>query len=132
MALTAAEAFELSKWFRDLSNELANYRAKEWNSLSNDQRQSLEDAEWRLLNAANELTTAAVGLTLDESEGGFNKLQGSTARAREAIKTLHTVAKVIDIATAAVGLAAAIASKDVGAIGKNAKSLYDAATTDVA
>lgn len=132
MALTSAEAFALSQWFRDLSNELASYRTRAWNTLSDDQRQSLEEAEWKLLNAANELTTAAVGLTLDESEASFERLRESTERAKGAVKTLQTVRKGINVATAAVGLAAAILSKDPGAIGKNAKSLYDAATADVA
>jgi len=132
MALTSAEAFTLSQWFRDLSNELARYRTREWNTLSNDQRQGLEEAEWRLLNAANEFTTAAVGLTLDESEASFEKLKNSTERAKGAIKTLQTVGKVITVATAAVGLAASILSKDVGAIGRNATSLYNAATAAAA
>ena len=131
MALTSAEAFTLSQWFRDLSNELARYRTREWNTLSNDQRQKLEEAEWGLLNAANEFTTAAVGLTLDESEASIEKLKDSTERAKGAIKTLQTVGKVITVATSAVGLAAAILSKDPGAIGKNAKVLYDAATSGV-
>lgn len=132
MTLTSAEAFALSQWFRDLSNELASYRTKEWNTLSDDQRQSLEEAEWRLLNAANELTTQAVGLTLDESEASFEGLRESTERAKGAVKTLQTVRQVVNVATAAVGLTAAILSKDPGAIGKNAKLLYDAATPDVA
>ena len=127
MTVTSAEAFALSQWFRDLSIELGNYRTKEWNNLSESQRQSFEDAEWKLLNAANEFTTAAVGLTLDESEASLGKLKECTEQAKEAVKTLQTVRKAINVATAAVGLAAAILSKDLGAIGKNAKSLYDAA-----
>jgi hypothetical protein len=38
---------------------------------------------------------------------------------------------VIGVATAAVGLAAAIASKDPGAIAKNTQGLIAAATADV-
>ena len=132
MGLTSAEARTLSKWFLDLSTELNKYRNNTWDNLSSEQRQSLKDAMEDLLNASSELATAAVGLTLDESETGFNKLKESSKRAKEAIKTLRTVDKVITVATAAVGLAAAIASKDVGAIGKNAKSLYDAATSGTA
>ncbi len=127
-----ADAFALFQWFRDLFIELGNYRAKAWNNLSESQRQALEDAGWKLLNGANELTTAAVGLTLDESETSFDKLKESSERATEAVKTLKTVAKVVTVATAAVGLTAAILSKDSGAIGKNAKALYDAATSETA
>ena len=55
-------------------------------------------------------------------------MQGAAATAEKAVKTLKEVRKVITIATAAVGLAAAIASKDPGAIAKNAKAVLDAAT----
>jgi len=44
------------------------------------------------------------------------------------VKTLNDVRKVITVATASVGLAAAIVSKDPGAIAKNAKAVFDAAT----
>lgn len=132
MALTSAEAFALSQWFLNLSTELRNYRTKEWDNLDGEQRQRLKDAAEELLNASSELSTAAVGLILDESETSFNTLKKSSERAKEAIKTLQTVGKVINVATAAVGLAAAILSKDPGAIGKHAKSLYDAATAGVA
>ena len=53
---------------------------------------------------------------------------GAKARAAKAVKTLKEVRKVITIAAAAVGLAAAIASKDPDAIAKNAKAVLDAAT----
>ncbi len=132
MTLTSAEARTLSKWFLDLSAELRNYRTTKWNNLDGEQRQRLKDAAEELLNASSELSTAAVGLTLDESEISFDALKESSERAKEAIKTLQTVGKVINVATAAVGLAAAIASKDVGAIGKNAKSLHNAATAGIA
>lgn len=131
MSLTSAEAFTLSQRFRDLLEELGEFRVNEWKYLTDDQRQALEVAEGELLKAANDLNTTAVGLVLDETEVSVDALNESTERAKGAIKTLKTVGKVITIATAAAGLAAAIASKDVRAIGKNAKSLYDAATTNV-
>jgi hypothetical protein len=131
MALTSTETFHLSRWFGDLSTELEQYCDAKWDQMSDDQRKSLKNAELTLRNTASSLRTTAVGLVLDETEVSFNTLQQSTERAKGAIKTLKTVGRVITVATAAVGLAAAIASKDVGAIGKNAKSLYDAATTDV-
>jgi hypothetical protein len=131
MALTSAEAFALSQQFNDLLEELGKFRENQWKHLTDDQRQDLEKAEGDLLKAANELNTTAVGLVLDETEVNVDALNESTERAKGAIKTLKTVGKVITVATAAVGLAAAIASKDVGAIGKNAKSLYDAASANV-
>ena len=74
------------------------------------------------------MVTKAVGLVLAESAASAKKIQAATGEARAAVKRLHDVAKVIDVATAAVGLAAAIVSKDPGAIAKNVKNVFDAAT----
>lgn len=128
MELTSADAFELSDRFRDLSREVGRWRTQHRNELDERQCQDLEGLEGRLLTHANELTTTAVGLVLDESETSAETLQGVTGRARDAVETLQTVGKVIAAAAAAVGLAGAIASKDVGAIGRYSKALYDAAT----
>ena len=130
MKLTSEEAFELSRRFRELSVELGNFRFSKWKELSPAQRRTIEDAEWSLLNASSDMITSAVGIVLDETETSFQKLQGSTNKAKRAIQTLKTVRKVINIATAAVGLAAAIISRDPGAIAKNAKGLFSAATED--
>ncbi len=126
--LTSEEARELSKLFRTLSVTLGDYRFDHWTTLTRHQRQALEDTEWSLLNAASDMTTMAVGLTLDESMASFEYLKQSTSKAHKAIKKLNTVRKVIQVGTSAVGLAAAIMSKDVGAIAKNAKALVKAAT----
>lgn len=130
MKLTADDAFELSKWFRDLSTELGDYRYDNWKKLTPKQRQDLENVEWSLLNHSSDMLTAAVGLVLDEADASVDQLRKATARARKAVKTLTTVRRIVDVATAAVGLSAAVLSKDLGAIGKNAKSLFEVATAD--
>ena len=130
MKITSEEALELSRRFRELSVELGNFRFSKWKELSPAQRRTTEDAEWSLLNASSDMITSAVGIVLDETETSLQTLQDSTNKARRAIRTLKTVRKVIKVATAAVGLAAAIISRDPGAIGKNAKGLFDAATED--
>ncbi len=126
--LTSDDALALSKSYRDLSVAIGDFRFKNWNTLSEGDRKALEEKEWALLNASSDMVTKAVGLTLDESEAAAKKVQGAAATAEKAVKTLKEVRKVITIATAAVGLAAAIASKDPGAIAKNAKAVLDAAT----
>lgn len=128
MKVTAEQAFELSKSFRELSVDLGDYRYRNWKKLKKQERQDLEDAEWSLLNSASDMTTKAVGLVLDEAEASFESLARATGRAKKAVKTLKAVGKVINVASAAVGLAAAVLSRDVGAVGKNAKALFDAAT----
>jgi len=126
--LTSDDAFALSKSFRDLSVALGDFRFAHWNTLSESDRSTLEDEEWSLLNSASDMITKVVGLTLDESQAGVARLKSATASAQKAVKTLNDVRKVITVATASVGLAAAIVSKDPGAIAKNAKAVFDAAT----
>jgi hypothetical protein len=126
--LSSDDAFALSKSFRDLSVAIGDIRMAQWASLTPETRRALEDEEWSLLNASSEMVTKAVGLVLDESAASAKKIQAATGEARAAVKRLHDVAKVIDVATAAVGLAAAIVSKDPGAIAKNVKNVFDAAT----
>ena len=126
--LTSDDAFALSKSFQDLSVALGDFRFAHWNTLSESDRTTLEDEEWSLLNSASDMITKAVGLTLDESQAGVARLKSTTASAQKAVKTLNDVRKVITVATASVGLAAAIVSKDPGAIAKNAKAVFDAAT----
>ena len=126
--LTSKEALELSKAFHSLSVSLSNYRFENWDTLTKNQRQTIEDSEWSLLNGASDMTTLAVGLVLDESKESFEGLKRSTNKAKKAIKTLETVSKVIKVATTAVVLAAAVMSKDPGAIAKNSLALFKAAT----
>ena len=126
--LTSDDALALSKSYRDLSVAIGDFRFKNWNTLSEADRKALEEKEWALLNASSDMVTKAVGLTLEESDAAAKKVQGAAATAEKAVKTLKEVRKVITIAAAAVGLAAAIASKDPGAIAKNAKAVLDAAT----
>src|SRR6266702_4219021 len=112
--LTSDDALALSKSYRDLSVAIGDFRFKNWNTLSEADRKALEEKEWALLNASSDMVTKAVGLTLDESDAAAKKVQGAAATAEKAVKTLKEVRKVITIAAAAVGLAAAIASKDPG------------------
>ena len=128
MPLTSADALRLSKSFRDLSVAIGDYRFAHWDALSEADRKMLEDEEWSILNASSDMVTKAVGLALDESDPAAKKVQGATATALKAVKTLKDISKVIGVATATVGLAAAVISKDPGAIAKNAKAVFDAAT----
>jgi hypothetical protein len=127
MPLSAGDAFELSKQFRELAINLGNYRFANWNTLTPTQRRDLEDEEWSLLNSSSDMTTKAVGLALEESEINVQSIKSSVGKAKRSIKKLEKVTKVINVATASVGLAAAIVAKDPGAIAKNAKLVIDAA-----
>ena len=128
MPLTSADALALSKSFRDLSVAIGDFRFANWDALGDANRKLLENEEWSILNASSDMVTKAVGLALDESDPAAKQVQGATASALKAVKTLKDISKVIGVAAATVGLAAAVISKDPGAIAKNAKAVFDAAT----
>jgi ribosome maturation protein Sdo1 len=90
------------------------------------QRREIEDEEWSLINSSSDMITKAVGLALDESETSVDSIKKSIKKAKSAIKKLEKVSHIITVAAAAVGLGAAILSKDPGAIAKNAKLVVDA------
>jgi len=126
MQLTSEEARDLSQRFRGLSVTLGDLRFSHWDELSPVQRESMENLEWSLLNASSDMITSAVGLDLDETEVSFQQLQESAAGAGRALQSLKTVQTVLNIATAAVGLAGAIVSRNPGAIAKSVAGVYTA------
>ena len=127
MALTAQEAFALSKQFRDFAIALGNYRFANWQSLTTTQRRDIEDEEWSLINASSDMITKAVGLALEESEASVQSIKKSVSKAKKAIKKLQKVKGIIEVAAAVVGLGAVIVSKDPGSIAKNTKLVLKAA-----
>lgn len=74
-------------------------------AIGEDKRTAREDEERSLLNASSDMLGNAVGLPLNESDRVAQKVQA-----------------------AAVRLAVAIVSRDPGAIGKNGKAVFGAAT----
>ncbi len=123
MKLTSDQAFELSVQLRDISVAVGDILRALWNTLSEQERVDLENKEWSLLNASSDVRTAAVGLVLDETQLNFTQLVSSTASAKLALATLNQIRKALDIATAAVELAAAIVSRDFEAIAKKTVAL---------
>ena len=125
MGLSSEEAFELSKLLRNLSVSIGDYRFEKYKTLSEEKRKTLEDAEYTLINLSSEMITTAVGLVLEETQWSFERLKKLTESANETLKKMAAVRTAIEVAAAAVSLATAIQTKDVNAIGKNAKALYE-------
>ena len=128
MKTTREDALELSKKFRELSIALGNHRFENWGDLTAGQRQQLEDQEWTLLNHASDLTTLAVGIALDETQTSVAKINASITKAKNAVKKLDTIRKIIKVAESGIRLAAAIITKDPVAITKASVDLYQKAT----
>jgi len=116
MNLTADQARELAQAFRDMSVAIGDFRFANWDQLTKGQRDSLEDAEWTLLNHSSDFITQAVGLTLNDVHGSLKRIEDAAAQAAKAVSTIKTIKKVIDITAAMVKLGAAIATENPSAI----------------
>ncbi len=130
MAISSDQAFDLARRLRSASVALGDYRFEQWEDLTKKRRERIEGLEWDLMLEAMKVTTAAVGLALDEADTSLTQVREATAKAKAAIKTLDDVRKVVAVATALVGLAAAVAAKDPGAVAKNVKKVFDVATEE--
>lgn len=112
MKLTAEDARQLAKSFRDFSVSLGDFRFDNWADLSEKERKTIEDMEWALLNYSSDFTTQAVGLILDDAKGSLKRLQQATGKAGKAIAKIKVVKNVIVIAVSIMELGAAVAAKD--------------------
>lgn len=130
--VTADDALRLAQRFHDLAVVAGDYRFEHWAQLTAAQRKTLEDLQWSLLNASSDLITQAVGIVLDTTATSVAELQQATGEAARALETVADVRRAIRIATAAVGLAAAIAAKNPNAIVTNARVVLTAISDDPA
>eukprot|EP01032_Pedospumella_encystans_P004166 gene4166-4932_t len=74
------------------------------------QRDTLRSLEVTLLNVATDLVTQAVGKVLDDAQQSVDDLLAVTSQARDVIGRIADVKQNIAIATALIGLAAAISA----------------------
>ena len=132
MKLTEDDALQLASCFREVAIQLGDRLEEIWSSLDPSERQELQNEEFTLLNAASQMRTKAIGILLAEEELSFARLQGAAKKAKTAIKKIKKASQIIELAAGVVGLASAILSMDPGAIFRNAKALYDAASTLIA
>lgn len=128
MKLNANQARDLAQFFRSVSVALGEYRFANWDALTKDQRDTIEDAEWTLLNYSSDFITQAVGLTLDDAKGSLKNIQDATEKAKEAVETIKTIKKVIVISGAVIKLGAAIVSENPGLIASATGDLFNAVT----
>ncbi|MCR4289672.1 MAG: hypothetical protein NUV86_05360 [Candidatus Scalindua sp.] len=128
MKLTAKQARDLAQSFRTVSVSLGEYRFANWDSLTKAQRDTIEDAEWTLLNYSSDFVTQAVGLTLDDAKGSLKNIQDATAKAQKAVETIKTTKKVVVIVGAVIKLGAAIVSENPGLIASATGDLFNAVT----
>lgn len=127
MPISKDQARKLAKTFRDLSNQLGDFRFKNWSNLSTGQRQNIEDDEWRLLNYSSDFITTAVGIALNDMQADLKAIADATAKAKKVIATIGTVKDILKVTAALIVLGGAIASQNPSAIASAAGDLFNTA-----
>lgn len=121
--LTKDQAHVLARQFKELAGAVSEKTIEFWNNLSDAQRQQLNDLEWSLFNASEDMLTLATKLALDDLEPALESIRRGAAKAKTVIRRVDKIKKVIEVAAAAVTLAAAIVSKNPSAIFDATKAL---------
>jgi hypothetical protein len=129
--LTSEEANQLSNNFLGLAQAVGDYRFKNWNSLSTNDNQKLASFQWSLLNHGEDILAFSTQLVFEEVSESLQTIQSLTEKIQHTIIKLENIQKVINLATSAVTLGAAIISKDPKAITAGLNSFIQVAKKDL-
>ena len=116
MKLSAQDALDLDKAFRDVAKALGDYLYKEWHDLAPADSGKLGQMFVTLKNTSAHLSPHAAGVDLDESQVSLAGLSGVVKKATDTFKNIADVKKAIAITTALTDLAAAIPDGKIGTI----------------
>ena len=110
--LKPGELATLGDHFLALAQSVGNYRMDNRSLLSRVENQQIKDLHWTLLNYADDFYTTSAKLVMDDIQPSLERIGQITARINRSYRRLQHFQKAIDIATAAVTLAASIFSKN--------------------
>src|SRR5205823_13299759 len=120
---TSDQAWDLSKRFHDLATAVGNYRFAHWDDLTKQQREKLKDSQITLLNNSSHFVTEAIGLELDDAQGGLKSLEDVTTKAQNVLENITDVKKGVEITACLVKLGAAVASENPAVIASAAQAV---------
>ena len=124
--ITAAQALQLAKDYNESANAIGDFRLKNWDKLSAEDRLVLGNTGRTLLDHSQDLITYAVGKILDDTQASLDDIRKATAGANQTIKTINDIKKVISIGAALVSLAAAIYTENPSGIADAVESVVSA------
>lgn len=116
MKLSALDWRNLSMLYQDLADAVLNYRVANSKTLTLEQKNSLNLAFGQLLNASEGFADQALAQALVDIETSVKNLQVAAHNAIEALQALTKLKRVLDIASAAVGLASALLAPTPGTV----------------
>ena len=126
MKITAQQALDLAIAFREAAKSVGDYLYGQWNDLPKADRERLRSMDVTLMNVSTDLVTHAVGISLDEGQVSIDALTETTAEANGAIQKMDEVKKMIGVAAALIGLAAALPTGSMQSIASAFQTLQKA------
>jgi hypothetical protein len=127
--ITAAQALQLAKIYNESANAIGDFRLKNWDKLSAEDRLALGNTGRALLDHSQDLITYAVGKILDDTQASLDDIRRATAGANRAIKAIDDIKRVISIGAALISLAAAIYTENPSGISDAVKAVVSAVTS---
>ena len=108
--LSAEQSRAIAKLYSDLAATLSDYRFAHWSELTKRQRGEIESHEWTLLTYSSNMTTHAIKLGVADAAQSLAAITRATKELTRAVRRVASAKRAFAVATAAVGLGAAIAS----------------------
>lgn len=123
MTITANDARDIADRFLAAATKINEYLKANGDRIGQDDYKRINEAGKELLRKSGELTTEAVGLSIDEMEDDARELKELIGETEKNLAKLDHVRMVIRTVAGLVDLASAIMAKDPRAVFKTAKSL---------
>jgi hypothetical protein len=126
--LTAAQAQELAKEFHDIAAAIGMYRLAQVNNLSDKQQFRLQNLQLQCIQFSDSFITLGLFAQQASLAVTLQTIKQQTTAAQQAISTINTVDKVLEIATAAAVLGASVASMNPSAVASGVQGLITVLT----
>jgi hypothetical protein len=127
--IISSEAQQLCDLFTKLAGEVDAYRNAHYDELTPAQRAKLEEQIQELYDFHDRFAGDVIQDTLDALQGDLTTLTSVTQQAIDALKHLNSVAKAINIVSAAANVAEAIFGGGYGQIPDAVRELVQAIQT---
>ena len=125
MALTAEQARVIADTFLEAATAVDDYLDANFREITRPEYEFLNESFKTLLRVSTFATTLAVGLAIDAMENPAAELKDVIQRAKEKIKELEAVGRVIRLVAGLADMAAGIMAKDPNAIIASVTNLKD-------
>jgi hypothetical protein len=127
--LTAAQAHNLAKEFHDIAAAIGAYRLAQVTTLTDTQQYQLQNLQLQCVQYSTGFITLGLFAQQANLATTLQTITKQTTAAQQAILTIKTIDKVLQIATAAAVLGASIASMNPSAVGSGIQGLITAVTS---